>query len=93
MRISVLTGTLLVAGCAASPSAGSIEITTPTPASVELAVWCPSFDDAGCRQRAADAAQARCSLAGAGARFVRSTLVERSIIHGEKGVFLYDCVP
>jgi hypothetical protein len=93
MRIAGLAAALVVSGWVTAPAAQSLEMTAPNPASVVLTIWCSRFPDAACRQVAADEAQATCRAVGAQARFVRSALLQRSFTHGQKGFFLYDCVP
>jgi hypothetical protein len=92
MRIAGLAAAFILSGCVTASPAEPSEIAAATPASVELTLWCSRFPDAACRQRAADAARAHCGAVGTKARFVRSTLLQRSFTHGQEGYFLYDCV-
>lgn len=67
-------------------------VLSSTPASVEFAAWCPSIDDPQCRQKVADAAQAHCRDASQNAQYVRSLVIERNLLRGERVQFVYNCV-
>ena len=91
MRLTALAAALALPVCAAA-AAEPIEVTPAIPGGVAVTVWMPRFPDAGWRRQADDAARASCQAAGGKARFVRSALVLRTR-HGQRGVYLYDCLP
>ena len=91
MRLSSLVAALaLSVGAAAAGE--RIEVMPAIPHGVAVAIWMPRFPDAGARRQADTAARARCQDAGGKARFVRSALLQRTERHGQKGVYLYDCL-
>ena len=90
MRLTPLAATLALAVCGAA-AAERIEVTPAIPGGVAVTVWMHQFPDAGWRRQADDAARASCQAAGGRARFIRSALVWRTR-HGQKGVYLYDCL-
>jgi len=67
-------------------------VMSSTPASIEIAAWCTRLDDPQCRQTTADHAQAHCQQSRQNAQYVRSMLMERNPIDGERVFFVYSCV-
>jgi hypothetical protein len=63
-----------------------------TPASIEIAAWCQRADDPQCRQLVADQAQAHCQQSRQNAQYLRSSLMERDMLRGERVWFAYSCV-
>ena len=78
--------------CCVTAAADPIEITAAVPGGIAVTSWCWRFPDAGCRRQADDAARSRCIDVGGKARFVRSALLQRTYRHGQKGLYLYDCL-
>ena len=92
MRLATLAAALALSVC---PTAGAepIEVTPAIPAGIAVTLWMPRFPDADSRRRADNAARARCQVEGGKARFVRSALLQRTYRLGQKGLYLYDCLP
>jgi hypothetical protein len=85
---------LNLAACA-SASGDKPQILAATPASIELAVWCPGSlgDDPACRQAAADLAQAHCQRFQQNAQYQRSALMQRdALLMNTRVGFSYACV-
>src|SRR5690242_19070404 len=87
MRMSGLAA-IVLSGWINAAVAEPIASAALTPAGLEITIWCARFPDPPCRARAAAAARARCGEVGARARFLRSALLQRTITHGQEGLFL-----
>jgi len=92
MRLSSLAAALALSVCATA-AAEPIEVTPAIPGGIAVTLWMPRFPDPDSRRQADNAATARCQVAGGKARFVRSALLQRTETHGQKGLYLYDCLP
>jgi hypothetical protein len=91
MRLVSLTAALTLLGSVAA-AADPIDVTAAVPGGVAVTLWMPCFPDVDARREADDAARARCRAEGGKARFVRAALLQRTYEHGQKGLYLYDCL-
>lgn len=91
MRLAGLAAALALS-CCVTAAADPIEVTAAVPGGVAVTVWMSRFPDAAFRRQADGAAWTRCQDVGGTARFVRSALLQRSDTHGQKGLYLYDCL-
>jgi len=89
-----LTGLMAVLVLSLGVAAGAerIEVMPAIPHGIAVTAWMPRFPEADARRQADTAARARCEGEGGKARFVRSALLQRTRRHGQKGVYLYDCL-
>lgn len=84
---------LLALSVGATAAAAPLEVVPAIPGGIAVNVWMARFPDPYWRRQADIAARARCRDEGGRARFIRSSLLQRTRRHGQLGVYLYDCYP